>query len=239
MISWEALGRAQVPGGGGVMDLFRRGTELSIRVDGRELMSSRVHGSEDALAELACGKVRTRPEARVLIGGLGMGFTLAAALRTLQDDAVVEISELVPEVVAWNRGPIGPVAGHPLEDPRVLVQQRDVGEVIREGEDRYDAIMLDVDNGPHRPHPLRQRLAVRPHRPRRRLAGAAPRRRARRVVCRARPRLHPPPRPRRLPGGGGGGARPRRQGRATAHDLAGAAGGASALTDVPPRPPPG
>jgi spermidine synthase len=148
VISWEALGRAQVPGGGGVMDLFRRGTELSIRVDGRELMSSRVHGSEDALAELACGKVRTRPEARVLIGGLGMGFTLAAALRTLQDDAVVEISELVPEVVAWNRGPIGPVAGHPLEDPRVLVQQRDVGEVIREGEDRYDAIMLDVDNGP-------------------------------------------------------------------------------------------
>ncbi len=147
MIPWENLGRSTVPGAG-VLELFRRGQELSIRVDGRELMNSRVHGSEDALAELALDRVGARPGLRVLIGGLGMGFTLAAALRRLPADGVVVVAELVAEVIAWNQGPIGPVAGEPLRDARVTVRNADVGLVIREAPAAWDAILLDVDNGP-------------------------------------------------------------------------------------------
>jgi len=148
MIEWELLGRAQVPGNDVALSLFKRDREFSIRMDGRELMNSTLHGSEEALSELACSRIADRPGARVLIGGLGMGFTLAAALHRLGDASRVEVAELVPEVVAWNRGPLAHLAGHPLADERVTVREVDVVRILKEGRGAYDAILLDVDNGP-------------------------------------------------------------------------------------------
>jgi spermidine synthase len=112
------------------------------------LMNSRVHGSEVAFGELGCDRVVERRVPRILIGGLGMGFTLAAALSKLGPDAEVIVAELVPEVVAWNRGVLGELAKFPLRDPRVKVRTADVAELLREGQGDYDAILLDVDNGP-------------------------------------------------------------------------------------------
>lgn len=148
MIPWEFLDRAPVPGGGEEMCLYRRGEELSIRVGRRELMNSRVHGSEEALAELACARVTDRPGPRVLIGGLGMGYTLAAALRRLGSEGRVVVAELVPAVVVWNRGPLAGLAGRPLQDDRVSVCEVDVAQMLRAERHAYDAILLDVDNGP-------------------------------------------------------------------------------------------
>lgn len=147
--AWELIDRAPVPGGNGTMELVRRGNELVIRVDDRELMCNRVHGSEDALADLACDRLGNIAEARVLIGGLGMGFTLAAALRRLGPDGRVVVAELVPAIVTWNRGVLGEAAGHPLADTRAAVHEGDVAELIRESQrEQWDAILLDVDNGP-------------------------------------------------------------------------------------------
>jgi spermidine synthase len=148
MIPWKLLGSAQVPGSGEEIRLYSRGTEFSIRVDGSELMNSRSHGSEDALAELACAKIADRKRPSVLIGGLGMGFTTAAALRHLAAGSQVVVAELVPAVVEWNRGPLADLAGHPLDDPRVVVQEADVAGILRTVRHAYDAILLDVDNGP-------------------------------------------------------------------------------------------
>ncbi len=111
-------------------------------------MNSRVHGSEDALAEHACARLVDRSSPHLLIGGLGMGFTLAAALRQLGDQARVFVAELIPAVVAWNRGPLGERAGHPLLDPRVTVHEGDVARILKAKQQAYDAILLDVDNGP-------------------------------------------------------------------------------------------
>jgi spermidine synthase len=148
MIPWELLDGAQVPGNGEELRLYRRGEEFSIRVDSRELMNSCVHGSEDALAELACARVADRTRPRVLIGGLGMGYTLAAALHRLGAGARVIVAELAPAVVAWNRGPLAALAGHPLQDSRVTVREIDVARILKEEHRLYDAIVLDVDNGP-------------------------------------------------------------------------------------------
>jgi spermidine synthase len=149
MTPWSLLDSAPVPGNGGELRLYQRGDEFSVRLSGRgELMNSRVHGSEDALAEQACARLAEGSEARLLIGGLGMGFTLAAALRQIGEQGRVEVAELVPAVVAWNRGPLGEPAGHPLRDPRVSVRTGDVACVLRAGQPVYDAILLDVDNGP-------------------------------------------------------------------------------------------
>ena len=148
MIPWELLDSAPVPGNGGELRLYKRGAEFSIRVNGRELMNSRVHGSEDALAELACAKVAKRPRPRILIGGLGMGYTLAAALHRLGADGRVIVAELVPAVVAWNKGPLADLAGHPLQDRRVTVREVDVAQILRVENQAYDAVLLDVDNGP-------------------------------------------------------------------------------------------
>ncbi|MCC6207923.1 MAG: hypothetical protein IT488_07205 [Gammaproteobacteria bacterium] len=145
MIPWELLDSAPVPDGG-TLHLYRRGDEYSIRIGYNELMNSRTHGSEDRLAEAACARLAGR--ARVLIGGLGMGFTLAAALRILGADAAVTVAELVPAVVRWNRGPLGGCAGFPLHDARVGVHEGDVGGLLRSAAGAYDAILLDVDNGP-------------------------------------------------------------------------------------------
>lgn len=150
MAKFELIGTATIPGQGSELRLLRRNSEFSIKIAGKtgELMNSRLHGSEDALAELACEPVKTRPGARVLIGGLGMGFTLAAALKTLGADAEVVVAELVPEVAEWNRGPMGMVAGHPLNDARTTLSVGDVGKLLRTEKQAFDAIMLDVDNGP-------------------------------------------------------------------------------------------
>lgn len=115
---------------------------------GGELMSSRKHGSEDALAELGCQHITEYAQARVLIGGLGMGFTLAAALQQLSDDAEVIVAELIPAVEQWNREHIGHVAGHPLNDPRCRVSIGDVAAIMQKERGAFDAILLDVDNGP-------------------------------------------------------------------------------------------
>ena len=147
MKPFELLGQALCPDGT-VMKLIRRGDEYIILVDGAILMSSRMHGSEEALATFACQRVRTLKQPNVLIGGLGMGFTLRATLDLLPQDATVVVAELVPAVVEWNRGPLGPLARHPLKDKRVRVETGDVGVTLRSGLGQFDAVLLDVDNGP-------------------------------------------------------------------------------------------
>lgn len=139
---------APIPGGG-ELRLFVEGGHYSIKIaGGGDLMSTRMHGSEDALARIACEPVASRAGARILIGGLGMGFTLAAALKLLQADARVVVAELVTRVVDWNRGPLGRHAGDPMDDPRVDVRTLDVAALIRDSAGTFDAILLDVDNGP-------------------------------------------------------------------------------------------
>lgn len=145
----ELLDTAAIPGNGGELRFFRQGNEFSIRIaGGGELMNTRMHGSEDALAELACSRIAGRKNACVLVGGLGMGFTLAAALRHLNADAQVVVAELVPAVVQWNRGPLGERAGRPLDDARTVIRESDVGLVLKSAQASFDAILLDVDNGP-------------------------------------------------------------------------------------------
>ena len=148
MNPWVLLDETTVPGDGGVMKLYQRAFEFSISVKNDELMNSRMHGSEDALAELACKRVADRDAPRILVGGLGMGFTLRAALDHLGKTAEVVVAELVPAVVKWNRTHLAELADHPLDDPRTTVRESDVGLVIREKDETFDAILLDVDNGP-------------------------------------------------------------------------------------------
>ena len=148
MIPWRLLDSASVPGGDGSLRLMQRGTEFSIRLDRHELMNSRLSGSEQALAATACERIRSRKAPRILIGGLGMGFTLRAALAALGADARVTVAELVPAVIAWARGPMSDVFGDSLADSRATIREADVGELIRSGASAFDAILLDVDNGP-------------------------------------------------------------------------------------------
>jgi spermidine synthase len=144
---FELLGQTISPDGT-VMKLVCRGDEYLILADGAILMSSRMHGSEEALATLACQRVRVLQRTSVLIGGLGMGFTLRATLDLLRADTRVVVAELVPEVVEWNRGPLGPLAGHPLKDKRVRVELGDVAATLSSHLGHFDAVLLDVDNGP-------------------------------------------------------------------------------------------
>lgn len=148
MIPWEHLDSASVPGDGVELRLMRRGTEYSIMAGPIELMNSRLSGSEEAMATLAFDRIGQRPGARILIGGLGMGFTLRAALGAFAADAKIVVCELVPAVVNWARGPLSSLHGDSLDDPRVTIRLGDVGAAIREAEGLYDAILLDVDNGP-------------------------------------------------------------------------------------------
>jgi spermidine synthase len=147
MKPWELLGETRTPDGS-LMALTRRGNEYVIHADGKSLMSSRMHGSEEALAAFGCRHLEARTEPCVLIGGLGMGFTLRATLDLLPHDATVVVAELVPAVVEWNRGPLGPLAGHPLADPRVRLEVCDVAAILSSSRDAFDAVLLDVDNGP-------------------------------------------------------------------------------------------
>ncbi|NNE05026.1 MAG: hypothetical protein HKO64_05245 [Xanthomonadales bacterium] len=145
----EHLGSARIPGTSDTLDLYLDRDDFVIKLQGRyELMNSRKHGSEDALGQLPCRRLSNRADARVLIGGLGMGFTLAAALKEVGASARVTVAELIPEVVAWNRGPLGEASAYPLQDPRTRVYIGDVGELLRASTRTFDVIALDVDNGP-------------------------------------------------------------------------------------------
>ncbi len=145
MNPWVHLDTAPIPGGAGELRLMRRGTDFSIFVGRDELMNSRLSGSEEALAVETCRRL-AGPKPKLLIGGLGMGFTLRAALAALPRDATVVVAELVPAVVAWARGPLSSVFAGTLDDPRVGIVEDDVGKAMRAGP--WDAILLDVDNGP-------------------------------------------------------------------------------------------
>jgi spermidine synthase len=147
VIPWTMLDKAKVPDGG-ELRLMRRGAEFSIMLGQNELMNSRLGGSEAALATIACERIRGREAPQILIGGLGMGFTLRAALAAVGAEARIVVAELVPAVVAWARGPMAEVFGQSLADPRVSIRELDVGQLIRSGPSAYDAILLDVDNGP-------------------------------------------------------------------------------------------
>ena len=143
----ELIGTAVVPGGP-TLQLFQRGTDFAIVLDRNELMSSRMSGSEEALATLTCTRLTKQPAPRLLIGGYGMGFTLRAALAILGPDARITLAELVPEIIAWARGPMASLMAGCLDDQRVQLVQGDVAVLIEKARSHYDAILLDVDNGP-------------------------------------------------------------------------------------------
>ena len=147
MKPWQLIGRAQTPGGGADLVLYQHDSEFSLRADNQELMNSRVYGSEEAMARLSCQNLAKRPRARVLIGGLGMGYSVRTALDILGEDARVVVAELVPAVVEWNRGVLADLAGRPLDDRRTELHEADVIQLITSARGDYDAIMLDVDNG--------------------------------------------------------------------------------------------
>lgn len=150
MIPSTLLGTAEIPNDGGVLRLTQRGNDFSIHLQGvrGELMNSRVHSSELALAELGCAHIQGQKNTTVLVGGLGMGFTLAAALKATTKSAKVIVAELVPEVVEWNKGLLGECAGKPLDNERAQVYVGDVAKLFKDNKPKYDAVLLDVDNGP-------------------------------------------------------------------------------------------
>lgn len=148
MKPWTQLDAAPLPGDG-TLKLMRRGeSEFSITLGHNELMNSRLKGSEEALARLAIARIGPKPRPRLLIGGLGMGFTLRAALAALPPEAEVVVAELIPAVIAWARGPLAPIFAGSLDDPRLSLREADVATLIRAARGSYDAILLDVDNGP-------------------------------------------------------------------------------------------
>ena len=148
MIPWLQLDTARVPGADVQLRLMQRGAEFSMMLGQNELMSSRLSGSEEALATLACRRIEAVKSPHILIGGLGMGFTLRAALAVLGSDARIMVAELVPAVIAWARGPMADIFGDSLDDPRASIREADVVDVIRSHDSAFDAILLDVDNGP-------------------------------------------------------------------------------------------
>jgi spermidine synthase len=150
MRHWTLLGDAPIPGTSQSLSLYQGKDDFFFKISsgGGELMSSRKHGSEDALGALPCRRLPNRESARVLIGGLGMGFTLAAVLREVGSGAEVTVAELIPEVVDWNRGPLGERSGFPLDDPRTRIHLGDVAKLLRKKRGYFDVIALDVDNGP-------------------------------------------------------------------------------------------
>jgi spermidine synthase len=147
---WKTIERATVPGSDTELTLSQRDDDFAIRISGvpGDLMNSRTHHSEEALAEFACTRLSAIENTRILIGGLGMGFTLAAALRIVPGSAEVIVAELVPDVVEWNRGLLGQCAGRPIEDARTQVHLGDVADLLKPGTKKFDAILFDVDNGP-------------------------------------------------------------------------------------------
>jgi spermidine synthase len=147
VLPWELIEKSETPDGE-ALELWRRGEEFSIRTAGHELMGSRMFGSEERLAELGVAALGDTEQQRVLIGGLGCGYTLAAALAVLGPHARVFVDEISPAVIAWNRGVLGGLAGHPLHDQRVRIREVDVVDDLKQNHDLLDLILLDVDNGP-------------------------------------------------------------------------------------------
>jgi spermidine synthase len=148
MIPWLQVDTARVPGAEVELRLMRRGTEFSMMLGPNELMNSRLSGSEEALATLACKRLEAVKGPHLLIGGLGMGFTLRAALAVLGAEARITVAELVPAVIAWARGPMAGIFGDSLSDPRANIREADVADVIGARASAFDAVLLDVDNGP-------------------------------------------------------------------------------------------
>lgn len=148
MIPWLQIDTASVPGADVELRLMQRGAEFSMMLGPSELMNSRLSGSEEALATLACKRIEAVKRPQLLIGGLGMGFTLRAALAVLGAEARIVVAELVPVVIAWARGPMAGLFGDSLDDPRASIRSADVVEVIQSQPSAFDAILLDVDNGP-------------------------------------------------------------------------------------------
>lgn len=152
MIPWILIEKVSLPtpnpGQELELSLLQREREFSIQIGHLELMNSREHGSEDALAELALARMPLSERPQVLIGGLGLGFTLAAALRVGPPQTQIEVAELLPAVVRWNQGPLGHLADHPLRSPRASVIEADVSKLVKARQQAYDAILLDIDNGP-------------------------------------------------------------------------------------------
>jgi spermidine synthase len=150
MHPWTHLDTAHIPNEGGELTFFQRGDEFSIKLSGKrgELMNSQVYNSEKTLSQLGCAHIKPHYDAHILVGGLGMGYTLAAALKAVNADSQVTVAELIPEVVQWNKGPLGNCAGNPLQDPRTKVHIGDVKALLISRQATFDAILLDVDNGP-------------------------------------------------------------------------------------------
>lgn len=155
MNPWIHLGTAQIPNNGGELELTQRDKEFSIHLKGArgELMNSRMHSSELALSDLGCAHIKNTENAKVLVGGMGMGFTLAAALEATTASSKVVVAELVPDVIEWNKGPLGECAGYPINNERVIVHVGDVAQLFKSAlgnpkQPEFDAILLDVDNGP-------------------------------------------------------------------------------------------
>jgi spermidine synthase len=148
MIPWLQIDTARVPGADVELRLMRRGADFSMMLGQNELMNSRLSGSEEALATLACKRIDAVKDPHLLIGGLGMGFTLRAALAVLGSEARIIVAELVPAVIGWARGPMADIFGDSLDDPRASIRKADVVEVIHSHASAFDAILLDVDNGP-------------------------------------------------------------------------------------------
>ena len=148
MIPWVQIDKVTVPGAKVELRLMRRGADFSMMLGTNELMNSRLSGSEQALATLTCRRIEAVKSPHLLIGGLGMGFTLRAALAVLGPKARIVVAELVPAVIAWARGPMAELFGDCLEDPRTSLHEADVVDVIASHPSAFDAILLDVDNGP-------------------------------------------------------------------------------------------
>ncbi len=147
MIPWKTLDRSPIPGGG-ELTLVQRGEEMAIRVNGAELMASRAHASEERMSILAAERLAHVAAPRVLIGGLGLGYTLRAALDAFPQQATIVVAELVPAVVTWMRGPLAHLSGHPLDDPRAVVEIADAAAILRASPRTFDAVLLDIDNSP-------------------------------------------------------------------------------------------
>jgi spermidine synthase len=149
MRHWDQLDTAPIPGSDKTLMLFKDKDDFHIKISGGiELMNTRQHGSEDALGYLPCQALKNPEAPQILIGGLGMGFTLASVLAHVGSQAVVDVAELIPEVVEWNLGPLGAISEYPLNDIRTRVHITDVGKILRARKACYDVIALDVDNGP-------------------------------------------------------------------------------------------
>ncbi len=161
MRHWTLLGEAPIPGSKQLLNLYRDKDDFYIRISGGgELMSTRRHGSEDALGRIPCQRLGNAGSARVLVGGLGMGFTLAAALETLGPGAEVTVAELIPEVVEWNRGPLGECSGRPLDDPRTRVHEGDVAKLLQEKTGLFRRYRAGCGQRSRWPDPEFERLAL-------------------------------------------------------------------------------